>query len=630
MPSKPEQPTRRRKFAPVGFMFGASGTEALIPLVIAVTLGASDPLLFGIFTSIGLAIGAAILLATAYRTIVSWPQLRTREFWNHHIRHRYFLFSILGRLEYPAFVLASTQIGVTRTSIIWGVFPMLYVLFLDRSTRVTVGESRYQRLTLEKLVLLAMAFVGLAFIVSSQTEVGDVTVSNWNLLFGVVLAGLSTLCASLNSFNILWGIELAERLVTQSNDLTRSGSSIPNAANAKLEAASTIVGVFLATTATVPILVLITFFGGEFSTSFDSFSGGLLIGLFLLTPPVVFVRLANLRTDNLGVNAIAYLTPVFSIAILAVFDRLGNVRSEFIVIGVTAIVAVNLFLNFNPEHRLGFNSRLSFRTLVMSFWMAGVLVYMREEWLGGSMALSSASDYWGLLAVTSTMFVLILSFRITRMHARTTFEETHTALVFRKLERLVRRGVFEDDSILHPVANMDSTSDPQVLAPNYQKIRRMFQDARARCDATSESTYDLAEVEGEIDALVLSKQYGREFAELVAVVLLGVVTVAIATVGSPFSSDFMRNLFSVVFSATVAFLVANLVDLRRERNTPFLRQAGSEETNGSKGGTESETSADFQVLIRERATPLVERIVSIVVATGTFVAFGILLYLQAS
>ena len=608
----------------MGFMFGASGTEALIPLVIAVTLGVSDALLFGIFTSIGLALGAAILLATLYRTAISWPYIRSRVFWRHHIPQRHFLFSILGRLEYPAFVLAATQIGVTRTSIIWGIFPMLYVLFLDRSTRTTNGQARYQHLTLEKLVLLGMAFVGLAFIVSSQPESGDMTPSNWSIFYGVLLACFSTLCASLNSFNILWGIDLGRRLDALSTDRTRNPPASQGPVDAKLEAASTIVGVLLATTATIPILIFLTLVGGEFKTSFTSFSGGLLIGVFLLTPPVVLVRLANLQTDNLGVNAISYLTPVFSIAILAIFGRLGDVRPEFIVIGVTAIVAVNLFLNFNPEHRLGFNSRLSFRTLVMSFWMAGVLVYMKEDWLDSSMVLSSASDYWGLLAVTSTMFVLILSFRITRLHARTTFEETHTALVFRKLERLVRTGVFEDDSILRPVARMDSTSDPQVLAPNYQEVRNQLRDAHTRCSITSTHSHDLAEVEGEIDALVLSKQYGREFAELVAVVLLGVVTVAIATVGSPFASDFMRNLFSVVFSATIAFLIANLIDLRRERNTPFIQLVLLEDTE------ESEEPKDYQVLIRENATPLVERVVSIMVAAGTFMAFGVLLYLQGS
>ena len=624
MPSNTRQPTSYRRFAPVGFMFGASGTEALIPLVIAVTLGVSDALLFGIFTSIGLALGAAILLATLYRTVISWPYILSRVFWRHHIPQRHFLFSILGRLEYPAFVLAATQIGVTRTSIIWGIFPMLYILFLDRSTRTTNGQARYQHLTPEKLVLLGMAFVGLAFVVSSQPESGDMTASNWSIFYGVLLACFSTLCASLNSFNILWGIDLGRRLDALSTDRTCNPLASQGPVDAKLEAASTIVGVLLATTATIPILILATLVGGEFKTSFTSFSGGLLIGVFLLTPAVVLVRLANLQTDNLGVNAIGYLTPVFSIAILAAVGRLGDVRPEFIVIGVTAIVAVNLFLNFNPEQRLGFNSRLSFRTLVMSFWMAGVLVYMKEDWLDSSMVLSSASDYWGLLAVTSTMFVLILSFRITRLHARTTFEETHTALVFRKLERLIRTGIFEDDSILRPVARMDSTSDPQVLAPNYQEIRNQLRDAHTRCSITSTHSHDLAEVEGEIDALVLSKQYGREFAELVAVVLLGVVTVAIATVGSPFTSDFMRNLFSVVFSATIAFLIANLIDLRRERDTPFIQLVLLEDTE------ESEEPKDYQVLIRENATPLVERVVSIVVAVGTFMAFGILLYLQGS
>ena len=630
MPKKDLQPNSRRVYAPAGFMFMAAGTEALIPLVIAVTLGNSDALLFGILTSIGLALGAAILLCTAYRTILSWSYIRSRAFWKNHVRQRDYLLSVVGRLEYPAFVLASTQIGVARTSIIWGIFPMLYVVFLDRSTRTTGGSGRYHRFTLEKLSMLGVAFVGLAFIVSSQSDAGGMSDSNWRVLLGVVLAGMSTLCASLNSFNILWGIDLARRLSGQPNDLSRPVATPEKTSRARLEAGSTIVGVLLATVTTIPILVFITFVGGEFDASFTSISGGLFVGLFLLTPIVVFIRFANLETQDLGVNAISYLTPVFSIGILAMFDRLGDVRPDFIVIGVTAVVAVNLFLNFNPEQRLGFNSRLSFKTLVLSFWLAGVLVYMKDEWLHGSIGLTSSGDYWGLLAVTSTMFVLILSFRITRMHTRTTFEETHTVLAFRKLERLVRLGVFDDDSVLTSIADIDSTSDPQILAPNYDEARNKLQDAQERCakaqkrstasaeGAGPDHSKELADIEGEIDALVLSKQYGREFAELVAVVLLGIVTVAIATVGAPFTTGFMRNLFAVVFSATIAFLIANLVDLRRERNTPFIYDVGPEDGN------------DFRVLIREVATPLVERVISIAVAAGTFVAFGILLYLKSA
>ena len=204
------QPLRPRRAAPAGCMLAASGIEALIPVAVAVTVGSSDVLLFGTFVSIGLAVGAGGLLATLYRSAICWHYIRSRVFCVRHIWRRDFVLSVFGRFEYPAFVLASAQIGVARTSIIWGVYPLAYVALLDRSTRAADGSGRYRRFTLSHLAMLGVAFVGLAFTVASRPASGVMGAgSGTGVALGVAAAGVAALCAAFNSLNIVWGMELA-------------------------------------------------------------------------------------------------------------------------------------------------------------------------------------------------------------------------------------------------------------------------------------------------------------------------------------------------------------------------------------------------------------------------------------
>ena len=345
-PSAALQPTRYSKHAPAVLMLAASSTEALIPLAVAVSVGSSDVMLFGALTSVGLTLGAAGLLATIYRDALRWSYIRSRVFWQQHIRQRHFGLSVLGRFEYPAFVLASTQIGVARASVIWGVYPMLYVVLLDRSTRTPGGSSRYRRLALRDLAILGVAFLGLVLTVSSQQpSVAAGADANWGTVLGIALAGSSALCAALNSYNISWGINLAASVPVQPRSLDGSDP----VAEERLEAAAAMLGVLLAAAVTAPVLVLLAAVVGDFEASGAAIAGSLFIGVFLLTPPVLFVRLANLRTHNLGVNSISYLTPVFSLAVLAVFDQLGDIRTDLLVIGVAAITAANLALNLKTR-----------------------------------------------------------------------------------------------------------------------------------------------------------------------------------------------------------------------------------------------------------------------------------------
>ena len=56
-------------------------------------------------------------------------------------------------------------------------------------------------------------------------------------------------------------------------------------------------------------------------------------------------------------------------------------------------------------------------------------------------------EYWGMLALCATVFVLILSFRVSRVAERTLSEDTLMLEIFREAEHYVRTGVFKAETI---------------------------------------------------------------------------------------------------------------------------------------------------------------------------------------
>ena len=284
--------------------------------------------------------------------------------------------------------------------------------------------------------------------------------------------------------------------------------------------------------------------------------------------------------------------------------------------GAIAIVAMNLFLSFDPDFRLGFNRRMSFKALVIGFWAVGCVVYMRDEWLPDSRVDLEAGDYWALVALIGTIFTLILSFRVSKVQTRTNFEEHHTALVFRKLEHLVAHGNLHRLAI-RALIRIDRAHEPADLTRHYATMQRCFRRSRREIGSRDpDASSEVSAAEGEVDSLVQSKQFGKEFAELVSVILLGALAVSLLVVLRPQLQGWTglaNDTTSIVISAVLIFLVVNLFDLHSERHTPFI-------TNHPR------LQNEYGVLLRQRESPLFEQVMSAAVGIGIVVAFAVLLY----
>lgn len=601
------------KFIPARRMLVSSMIDAAIALIIVLIVRKTGAIWAGLGITLGIILGSSGYLFLRFRQLMMHARMWRRVVTKEMLLNRDLLMSALGRMEFAAFAWSATLVNPAISAILFSTWPIMHVLFLERSVKRASGEERYTHINAETMVYFAVAFAGLALVISAQPA--DINFSNTDFagfVSGIILAMLAAFLAASNAFIYPWGVTLRSHLVTNSTKAEWSETA------RELEIATTMLGTMVSTVLAIPILIVLSLTEPRARLSGGSLGIMVLVGMSLVTYSLLLQRRANLGTENLGVNAIAYTMPVFSLALFRLFGLVEGVRMDFVVMGSIAIVAMNLFLSFDPDYRLGFNRRMSFKALVIGFWAVGCTVYMRDEWLPSATVTLDAGAYWSLIALIGTTFTLILSFRVSKIHTRTSYEEHHTALVFRKLEDLVRRG------IVHPLAirsliGMDSAHRPADLSRHYVSLRRCFRRARRSPGYVDSAILgEVSAVEGEVDSLVQSKQFGREFAELVSVILLGALTIFLLAVVRPKLNGWTglgNDIASIVICAVIVFLIVNLFDLHRERHTPFI-----------VGDTKIED--EFGVLLRQGESPLFEQAMSGMTGVGIVVAFAMLLYFR--
>ena len=178
-------------------------------------------------------------------------------------------------------------------------------------------------------------------------------------------------------------------------------------------------------------------------------------------------RSANLLTDNLGINALAYGIPILSLTWLFLFAEVNVPRIDFLIIGAAAIITANLLINFEAEIGFGFKS------LILALWGCGAVVYLRpEQWIWNSVG------YFQVLGLSATVFTLILAFRVARLVGRTSYEDNATFSISRNLDLLARRGIMVDES-LHKMLLLDSAPNVEDISAAYGNVKQDLQAAHA-------------------------------------------------------------------------------------------------------------------------------------------------------
>ena len=390
------------------------------------------------------------------------------------------------------------------------------------------------------------------------------------MLAGVAIAASAAITGSLTAFAFKWGIDLRNALPEESVEKFDA-----NHVGLFCIVVSNVIGSSIA----APVNLAIGVMAGESLNLASWLISIFLSGLLVHTCANTIWRFANIETDNLGINAMAYGIPVLSLVWLLLLSYVGDVRGDWLIIGAAAIITANIFINFEAEIRWGF------KALVLTLWACGAFVYMRDDLLDElpfSGWVWPGETYFGALALSATVFILLLSFRVVRLSGRTQDEDNRIFNLFQQADVLVRRNVI-DPSIREHILAVDGSHSPEELQEAYQEAQLVLARGIASSEATSDDLEKLGAIEAQLNVVVHSRRHGIEFGELFALLVFGGITVILALFSRPGLGGwpaFLVEIFAVSFSAVFVFLMVNVWDIQRDRAARILGEQIQSDTYG--------------------------------------------------
>ena len=308
-----------------------------------------------------------------------------------------------------------------------------------------------------------------------------------------------------------------------------------------------------------------------------------------------------------------YGVPILSLVWLWGFGHIGVSRPDYLLMGASAIVVANLLFNFEAEIRLGFKS------LIVALWICGVVAYLRDAWSAGlnvSGWLWSGAEvyYFDVLILLATVFILILSFRVARLVARTTDEDNRFFQLFQTLDLLVRRGVVDRDVHGYLINIEVSGQRARELEESYVIVLHRLREASSATWVSDSDKENLMKAEADLNALVHSKNRGMVFGEHLALYMFAGISVFIALFARPGVATnwtgFLLEMFSTVFPAVIIFLVVNVHDLQSDRVAANLERS---------------SDAGYRVVFADIRDRDLERWISTVVVIFLVVGFSALM-----
>lgn len=578
-------------------MIVATTGYSLVPLAIALGGGADAPFLLNAGLTLGLCLGYVPFVLAAYPSLLLDRRVRAA------VRSRVLslpvAMMVVNNFEFALFAWSARLVDISVTAILFETWPVLLIVLTMWLYR---GDRRYRAADASLWLLLAVGFAGFAFVVLSQQALpGGVASTGWSLAAGIGLAVLASAVTSLSAFGFRWGTDLAEAL-------QRAGVRPPGSHS--LELFGAILASLLANVVVVPANIVIGIALGEPMTPFV-FAAAVGAGVVCHAGATLCWRNANLLTDNLGVNAIGYATPVLSLAWLFVFAQADVARVDYLVIGATGIIAANLLINFEAEIQLGF------KTLLISLWACGSFVCLRDELLAYLPVdwLWPGELHLGALALSATIFTLMLSFRMARLAARAQREDNAFFTLFQRVDVLVRAGVLPDRTREHVLA-IDGSHAADELEAAYEGAKTCFAtgvDAAAAPDVRDR----LAEAEAGLNAVVHSHRHGIEVGELFALIVFSGITVMLGLLGRPAGlagwPALLFEVFAGCFCAVVVFLMANVWDLHVDRSASLL---------------ERRPAGGYRVVLRDHKGRRFEQLTSVVIGLGITAAWSLILWFK--
>ena len=508
---------------------------------------------------------------------------------------------VVAHTNYAFFVWSTAYIDIAVSTTIYELWPLVMVLALARYDDSMV-RARERGISNQQRALMVVAFIGLAFVILGQSDASweAISIFGFEGLFGLVLA---LIAACLSGLYPVSNMIYADQLFVAYSHPGRSsgrGQDYPRQQQSRIETNNPLIsadravlwftstGLVLSAAFSVVFdvgVAVITASGSTFreyqGIHMSSLAFGCLMGIMVHGVGMLLLRTANLKTSDLGINALFYSTPVLALWWLSLAG-ISLLRPDLFWIGAGIVLCANGLIQANPdqernyakfESRRPWGTRLGLTSLVLSIWAIGTMIYLRDDLLPKVWLSWSESEYWGLVGLSATIFALIYGFRVSRLTARLADEDKRMLEFFRDVEMCVH----------------DRQISPSILSAMREIDRGYDTDLRAYYNQVCETLYrgyligkldreQYASLRKQFDILVHSKQQGKDFAELIAIVLFAALTAALVVTTRPALSlsdppnwgGFVIEVFGTFMVSVVVFLAFNLMDMRRDRHIPLL------------------------------------------------------------
>ena len=430
------------------------------------------------------------------------------------------------------------------------------------------------------LTFLTVGIAGVALAVLSDT--GSQSWS-WQATVGVVMASLAAATAS------------AETAVAQLIGKHQRHGSAEDPAH--MSAAGTVLARGLLGAAVLTVLVAWQTAGGPLDVSWAGLGWAAATAALQTGGAWLYHRSLHLARDHGGqnapqINSLYYLVPVGAVVLLAWLTDSAVARPDLLICGLAGVVAVNMVMHLDPEgaaqraHPAGGHG---YKALVLAVWACGTAVVLRDDWMPDSWQVWSVIEYWGMIAVLATVFVLMLSFRQSRLTERRREMDHLTLALHQKLETMRQIGWLTPETADEASASLriiDTASRPNCLSHAYLRLRKALlaatpQDAADMNATQAEQVTSIRTALADAETLTNLRQQGRNFAEMAALTMFAAVTVALTLTARPAGdiapfAGLAHDTASLVVAAAFAFLGFDLIDKRREADAPLFRQVTEE------------------------------------------------------
>ncbi len=497
----------------------------------------------------------------------------------------------MALFDYVLFAFSLKFIDVAVATVLVGIAPIFVAVFMGQLFK---EEKRYNTITTEKWFLFLLAFLGCVFVIISQSQNIDNAVRElltYTSLTGVVLVLLSALWSGFGPpCSVKWGADIADKVI--------NGGNATPAMRTENEQFFTVVADTMGRMLSVVIFIVLGVFSGEQlgNLGFVGITSAAVYGLFGIGIGNMLFRFANLKTKNLGINALSYARPGVALIWLALASLIIIPHVDWLIIGVVAVITANLLINFEAS------IRLAYKSLIIALWVCGMWVYLHTSF--------SVPDYFVTVEIASVLFILLLSFRMDRLVRRTTDEENKMLGLLRKCTTLTDKGKISAD-IPKLLRMIDSHKTVKELHDAYSKIKAALPEAHRH------EPEMVDEIEIELDQIAHSKQQGINFGELTALGFIGGILVLTLLLFEPNNlagwNGFLVEVSSFILATVILFLFINVLDIQSDRTRPTVEFTKT-------------PNPHYSIIFRDATNRGFERSVSVIVCLAITLSYGWLFF----